>query len=135
MYPLSVVLVPLGVSSLKPEEIYSAFHVRNRPGETPGDLFEKAIENVVPSVEVRSQRVGGAVYQVPRAVPRERGEALAIRWVLQATKRSSNKKFVDKLASELVQAFNRTGYAIQKKEEIHRLARRNKVFSKWRKRM
>lgn len=102
------------------------------PDMEPLDVFREALGNVQPGVEVKSRRVGGANYQIPIEVAPERARALAIRWVLEAV-RSRNEKTLDvRLANELVDAFNRTGGAVKKREDTHRMADANKAFAHYR---
>ncbi len=91
--------------------------------------FETAIENVKPQVEVRSRRVGGATYQVPVEVPRNRAQALAFRWILQAARGRKGKPMAEKLAAELLDAYNKTGAAFTQRENVHKMAEANKAFA------
>ncbi len=93
------------------------------------DVFVKAFENIAPHVEVRSRRVGGSVYQVPREVRPERKRALAIRWLLAAAKNRSNKTMSERLASELFDAYDNRGNAVKKKTDVHKMAESNRAFS------
>ena len=95
-------------------------------------IFEKAIENTSPSVEVKSRRIGGATYQVPIEVPRKRAFYLAALWIIKASNNSSGKPMAEKLASELISAANGDGNAIKKKEDTHRMADANKAFAHFR---
>jgi len=92
-------------------------------------MFMKAFEQVVPYVEVRSRRVGGSVYQVPREVRADRGQAVAIRWIIAAAKSRSNKTMADRLAAELLDAHEGRGNAMKKKMDVHRMAEANRAFS------
>jgi len=92
-------------------------------------MFVKAFEQVVPYIEVRSRRVGGSVYQVPREVRPERGRAVAIRWVIAASKSRSNKTMAERIAAELLEAHEGRGNAIKKKMDVHRMAEANRAFS------
>lgn len=103
-----------------------------KSGEEPLAAFEKAIENVKPVFEVRSRRVGGATYQVPVEVREARREALAMRWLIQAARNRSGRSMSERLAGELLDAFNSTGTAVKKKEDIHRMAEANKAFAHYR---
>ncbi|NIQ00466.1 MAG: 30S ribosomal protein S7 [Nitrospinaceae bacterium] len=102
------------------------------PGEQPLDVFKKAIENAAPVLEVRSRRVGGATYQVPVEVSRNRRLALSIRWLILNSKARAGKSMADKLTSELLDAYNNTGGAVRKKEDVHRMAEANKAFAHYR---
>ena len=95
----------------------------------PIDVFTQALNNVRPEVEVRSKRVGGAAYQVPMQVNRNRQQSLAIRWVLMAVRDKKGRATHEKLADELVAAYNREGAAVTKRENVHRMADANKAFA------
>ena len=96
------------------------------------DVFDGALKNVRPALGVRPRRVGGATYQVPMEVSSERRTTLAIRWILSAARERAGKSFSDKLASELIDAFNETGSAIRKRDETHKMAEANRAFSHYR---
>ena len=100
--------------------------------EEPLKIFKKAIENCRPAVEVRSRRVGGSTYQVPVEVRPERRNALAFRWLIDASRKRSEKTMVDRLCGELLDAYNYRGSAVRKKEETHRMADANKAFAHYR---
>jgi len=95
----------------------------------PIDVFEQALKNVGPLVEVKSKRIGGANYQVPMEVGRERRNALAMRWIIQAARDSKGRPMAEKLANEILNAYNGEGAAIKKKEDTHRMAEANKAFA------
>jgi small subunit ribosomal protein S7 len=95
----------------------------------PIDVFTQALENVKPNIEVRSKRVGGASYQVPMQVNRNRQQSLAIRWILAACREKKGRPMHEKLASELLAAYNREGTAYTKRENVHRMAEANKAFA------
>jgi small subunit ribosomal protein S7 len=99
------------------------------PGEEPIDVFTQAVENVKPAIEVRSKRVGGAAYQVPMQVNRIRQQSLAIRWLLIAIREKKGRPTSQKLADELVAAYNREGTAMTRRENVHRMADANKAFA------
>jgi small subunit ribosomal protein S7 len=99
------------------------------PGEEPIAVFQQALDNVKPSIEVRSKRVGGAAYQVPMQVNRTRQQSLAIRWVLAAIREKKGRATSQKLADELMAAYNREGAAYSKRENVHRMADANKAFA------
>lgn len=99
------------------------------PNEDPIEVFTRAVENVKPAIEVRSKRVGGAAYQVPMQVNRNRQQSLAIRWILGACHEKKGRPMDEKLAEELAAAFNREGAAIAKRENVHRMADANKAFA------
>ncbi|MCH7651968.1 MAG: 30S ribosomal protein S7 [Nitrospinae bacterium] len=96
------------------------------------DIFKKAIENAAPALEVRSRRVGGATYQVPVEVSRNRRLALSIRWMISHAKARTGRSMADKLTGELLDAYRNTGGAIRKKEDVHRMAEANKAFAHYR---
>ena len=99
------------------------------PDKEPIEVFTQAVENVKPAIEVRSKRVGGAAYQVPMQVNRTRQQSLAIRWLLMAIREKKGRPTAQKLADELVAAFNREGTAITRRENVHRMADANKAFA------
>ena len=98
-------------------------------GEEPIGVFKKALENIKPSIEVRSRRVGGATYQVPVDVRPSRRLALAMRWLVEYSRERGEKDYAKRLAGELMDAFNNRGNSIKKKDDIHRMAEANKAFS------
>lgn len=95
----------------------------------PEEVFVRALENVKPSVEVRSRRVGGATYQVPREVDRKRAQSLGIRWIVQNARKKKGMPMARRLAAELVDACNNTGTSVQWKENVHKMAEANKAYS------
>jgi small subunit ribosomal protein S7 len=113
--------------------IYDAMDlIKDRTEKNPMDVFDTALKNVGPAMEVRPRRVGGATYQVPMEVSQDRRTTLAIRWILSAARDRAGKSFSDKLASELIDAFNETGSAIRKRDETHKMAEANRAFSHYR---
>jgi small subunit ribosomal protein S7 len=113
--------------------IYTAMDlIKERTEKNPMDVFDAALKNVGPAMEVRPRRVGGATYQVPMEVSSDRRTTLAIRWILSAARERAGKSFSDKLASELIDAFNETGSAIRKRDETHKMAEANRAFSHYR---
>ncbi len=109
--------------------VYGAFFKIKEEGADPVETFEAAIRNVSPLMEVRSRRVGGANYQVPREVPQNRRLALAYRWIINAARNKKGRPMAEKLADEIKFAANNEGDAIKKKEEMHRMADANKAFA------
>jgi small subunit ribosomal protein S7 len=111
--------------------VYDALEIirEKQKTENPVELFETAIRNVGPSMEIRSRRVGGANYQVPREVRPERKQALAFRWILLAARGAKGKPMAEKLATELIAAANNEGSAIKKREDTHKMAESNKAFA------
>ena len=113
--------------------VYKSFDlIQERTNENPMDVFTKALENITPSLEVKSRRVGGANYQVPVEVRADRAQALALRWLVNATRNRSGKSMAEKLANEIIDASNETGAAFKKKEDTHRMAEANKAFAHYR---
>ena len=106
--------------------------VQERASEDGLGVFKKALENVMPSVEVRSRRVGGATYQVPVEVRNERQMALAIRWIIAQSRSRGEKTMRDRLAGEFLDAANNRGAAVKKREDTHRMAEANKAFAHYR---
>lgn len=107
--------------------------IKKKTKEDPFKVFDKAVNNVKPIVEVRSRRIGGATYQVPMEIRADRKLALAIRWILNAAKSRSGKSMADKLANELVAAYNKeNSAAIKKREDTHRMAEANKAYANFR---
>ena len=122
-----------GKKSLAVRLMYDAMDlIKERTGKSPLEVFDTALKNVSPAMEVRPRRVGGATYQVPMEVSVERRTTLAIRWILAAARDRSGKSFADKLASELIDALNETGAAIRKRDEAHKMAEANRAFSHYR---
>ncbi len=106
--------------------------IEQRSKEEPLSIFKQAVENVRPSLEVKSRRVGGSTYQVPVEVPPRRRQSLAIRWIISNAAARGEKTMADRLANELTDAFNHRGAAIKKKEDTHRMAEANKAFAHYR---
>ena len=113
--------------------IYTALdQIKNKTKEDPIKIFNDAINNIRPNLEVRSRRVGGATYQVPVEVKIKRSQTLALRWLLEATRKRKNKSMADKLFNELMDASQKKGAAIKKREDTHRMAESNKAFAHYR---
>jgi small subunit ribosomal protein S7 len=106
--------------------------LQKKAGVPALDVFQKALDNAKPLVEVKSRRVGGATYQVPIEIRDVRREALSMRWIINATRARSGKAMADRLADELMDAFNNTGTAVKKKEDTHKMAEANKAFAHYR---
>lgn len=122
-----------GKKSLATRLVYDALDmVKEKTKRDPMEVFEAAIKNVAPLMEVKPRRVGGATYQVPMEVPPYRRFALASRWIIAAAKSRSGKTFSEKLAAELMDAANNTGSAVRKREETHKMAEANRAFSHYR---
>ena len=110
--------------------VYDAFtKASEKLGQEPIEVFNTALKNIMPAVEVKARRVGGANYQVPIEIRPERKQTLGIRWLVLAARKRSEKIMSDRLSGELVDAFNGTGNAVKKKEETHRMAEANKAFA------
>ena len=113
--------------------VYDAFVVAaEKVGQEPKEMFYQALNNIMPLVEVKARRVGGANYQVPIEIRPERRQTLAIRWLVIAARKRSEREMSSRLAAELVDAFNNTGSAVKKKEDTHRMAEANKAFAHFR---
>jgi len=122
-----------GKRSLAMGIIYQAMDlIRNRTGEDPLRVFEKAMDNVRPAIEVKSRRVGGSTYQVPVEIRPERRQALAMRWIIGFARGRSEKSMAERLAAELLDAAAGRGASIKKKEDTHRMAEANKAFAHYR---
>ena len=113
--------------------VYGAFDIVEKKLNQPAiDVFTKALENVMPAVEVKARRVGGSTYQVPLDIRADRRQTLGIRWMTLYARKRGEKKMDERLAGEIMDAFNSTGGAFKKKEETHRLAEANKAFAHYR---
>lgn len=113
--------------------VYGAFEqVKSKSSQDPLQIFHEALENVKPTVEVRSRRVGGATYQVPVEVRSDRAQALGIRWIIGSARKRSETTMTDRLSAELMDAANNRGAAVKKREDTHKMAEANKAFSHYR---
>ena len=113
--------------------VYDAFNtMQEKLGHDAMEIFNKAMENVMPLLEVKARRVGGSNYQVPIEIRPERRQTLAIRWIVANARKRSDRLMCDKLAAELMDAYNGTGGAVKKKEDTHRMAEANKAFAHFR---
>jgi small subunit ribosomal protein S7 len=113
--------------------VYGAFEtVEKKTGKPAVEAFEEAMNNIMPVLEVKARRIGGATYQVPVEVRPDRRQALALRWLTNFSRNRSEKKMQDRLANEIVDAVNNTGASVKRKEEMHRMAEANKAFSHYR---
>ena len=113
--------------------VYGALErIRKKLGNEPLNVFKEALENVKPQVEVRSRRVGGATYQVPMEVRSSRSQALAIRWLIDASRKRGENTMVERLSNELMDAASSRGLAIKRREETHKMADANKAFAHYR---
>jgi small subunit ribosomal protein S7 len=122
-----------GKKSLASRIVYDAMKIiEEKTGGEPLEVFEQAIKNLTPLVEVKARRVGGATYQVPMEVRQGRGTTLALRWLVQYSRSRNGRSMASKLANEIMDAANETGSAMRKREETHRMAEANKAFAHYR---
>jgi len=122
-----------GKKSLAQKIFYRAMEiVKEKTNENPLHVFQKAIENVKPSMEVRSRRIGGATYQIPVEVRPKRQISLAIKWIIQAARNRPGRRMYEKLAAEIIDAYKGTGNAVKIKENVHKMAEANRVFAHFR---
>ena len=122
-----------GKKSVAEKIVYGAFNIVDKDNKTdPVEVFKKALDEVGPVVEVKSRRVGGATYQVPVEVKAKRAQALALRWIMDATRKRKNKTMAEKLYSEIMDASQNKGSAIKKREDTHKMAEANKAFAHFR---
>jgi small subunit ribosomal protein S7 len=122
-----------GKKSVAEKIVYDAFDtIEGKAKQSPLTVFQQALSNVAPAIEVRSRRVGGATYQVPVEVRTERRQALAIRWILTAARARNEKTMEERLSGELLDAANNRGTAVKKREDTHKMAEANRAFSHYR---
>ena len=122
-----------GKKSAAERIVYGAFdQMEAKAKQNPVEMFHQALENVMPTLEVRSRRVGGATYQVPIEVRTERRQALAIRWIITAARARGENTMIERLSGELLDAANNRGTAVKKREDTHRMAEANRAFSHYR---
>ena len=122
-----------GKKTIAEQIVYEAMEkIRTKSKEEPINVFNEAIGKIRPTVEVRSRRVGGATYQVPVEVKTNRSQALAIRWLINASRKRKDKKMSDKIFNEIYDAYQSRGAAIKKKEDTHKMAESNKAFAHFR---
>ena len=122
-----------GKKTIAEKIVYDAIDkIKSKSKDEPITVFNQAISNIKPTVEVRSRRVGGATYQVPVEVKTNRGQALALRWLIDATRKRKNKTMSDKLFNEILDASQNKGSAIKKREDTHKMAESNKAFAHFR---
>ncbi len=113
--------------------VYKAFEIiQEKTGENPEEVFEKAMENIMPVLEVKARRVGGSNYQVPIEVRPERRQTLGLRWLIRYTRARGEKGMIERLAKEIMDAANNTGASVKKREETHKMAEANKAFAHYR---
>ena len=112
---------------------YNAFEmIKEKTGKEANDVFQLALNNVMPQLEVKARRVGGATYQVPVEIRPERRQTLALRWIVDFSRKRGEKTMAERLANELMEASNNAGNAVKRKEEMHRMAEANKAFAHYR---
>ena len=122
-----------GKKSVAETIVYGAFDlIEGKTKQNPVGIFEQALDNVMPTIEVRSRRVGGATYQVPVEVRNERRQALGIRWLIVAARERNEKTMTERLSAELLDASNSRGNAVKKREDTHRMAEANRAFAHYR---
>ena len=122
-----------GKKTIAEKIVYDAIDkIKSKSKDEPITIFNQAITNIKPTVEVRSRRVGGATYQVPVEVKSKRSQALAIRWLIDASRKRKDKKMSDKIFNEIYDAYQNRGSAIKKKEDTHKMAESNKAFAHFR---
>ena len=130
---INIVMVN-GMKSKSEKIVYDALNAaaNKLKVKSPIDVFRNALNNVKPGIEVRSRRVGGATYQVPVEIRNERAQALAIRWIVDASRKRNEKSMVDRLAQELTDAHDNKGISVKKKEDTHKMAEANRAFAHYR---
>ena len=122
-----------GKKTIAEKIVYDALNkIKGKSKDEPINVFNEAINNIRPTVEVRSRRVGGATYQVPVEVKAKRSQALALRWLIDASRKRKDKKMADKIFNEIFDAYQNRGSAIKKKEDTHKMAESNKAFAHFR---
>ena len=122
-----------GKKSVSEKIVYGAFDiVSKKTDKSPIEYFHDALNNVKPNLEVRSRRVGGATYQVPMEVRPRRAQALAMKWIVDSAIKRNEKTMRERVASEIMDAFNNKGNAVKKREEVHKMAEANRAFSHFR---
>jgi len=123
-------LILKGKKRLAEKIFYGAMEIiAEKTGKNPIEVFENAVENVTPQIEVRPRKIGGATYQVPKEVSTHRRLSLAIRWIIEISKKRSEHRMCDALAAELIDAYNGTGTTIKKRDDTHKMAEANKAFA------
>ena len=130
---INIVMID-GMKSKSEKIVYDALDAaaNKLKAKSPIDVFRNALSNVKPGIEVRSRRVGGATYQVPVEIRNDRAQALAIRWIVDASRKRNEKSMVDRLAQELADAHDNKGISVKKKEDTHKMAEANRAFAHYR---
>lgn len=122
-----------GKKGLAEKIVYGAFdYVKEQTNEDPLEVFYKAMNNIMPVLEVKAKRIGGATYQVPMEVRPDRRETLALRWMVLFSRQRGEKTMIERLAKEILDASNETGASVRRREEMHRMAEANKAFAHYR---
>jgi ribosomal protein S7 len=122
-----------GKKGIAQKIVYEAFETAEKKLSVKAiDIFEKALDNVRPVLEVKARRVGGSTYQVPMEIKEDRRQTLAIRWIVDFARKRSERTMMERLSGELIDAYNETGGSVKKKEEMHRMAEANKAFAHFR---
>ena len=122
-----------GKKGVAQKVVYGAFdQIKEKTEKDPIEVFNQAMENIMPSLEVKARRVGGATYQVPMEIRPERRQTLALRWLVEFSRKRGEKTMSERLAAEMLDAANNTGNAVKRKEEMHRMAEANKAFAHYR---
>ena len=122
-----------GKKGIAQKIVYGAFEKsEEKIGKPALEIFEQALNNIMPALEVKARRIGGATYQVPIEVRPERRQTLALRWLVGFSRKRSEKTMVDRLSAEIMDAYNNTGASVKRKEEMHKMADANKAFSHYR---
>ncbi len=122
-----------GKKGVAQKVVYDAFDtIKEKTGKEPMEVFEAAMENIMPSLEIKARRVGGATYQVPMEVRPARRQTLALRWLTAYSRSRSEKNMADRLAGEIMDAANNTGNSVKKREDTHKMAEANKAFAHYR---
>ena len=122
-----------GKKTVAEKIVYDAIEkIKSKSKDEPINVFNEAINNIIPTVEVMSRRVGGATYQVPTEVKSKRAQTLAIRWLVEASRKRKNKYMSDKIFNEIYDAYEKKGLAVKKKEDVHKMAESNKAFAHFR---
>ena len=122
-----------GKKSTATRSVYDAFDIiQKKTGKSPLDVYQQALTNVGPLMEVRPRRIGGSTYQIPMEVPADRRETLAMRWIIDSARARGGRSFAEKLAGELMEAAEKQGASVRRREEAHRMAEANRAFSHFR---
>ena len=122
-----------GKKGVAQKVVYEAFDaIKTKTGKEPLDVFTEAMNNIMPSLEVKARRVGGATYQVPIEIRPDRRQTLGLRWLVGYSRKRSEKTMKDRLANEIMDAANNTGASVKKREDVHKMAESNKAFAHYR---